>query len=267
MSVSLPMYDVPELIEAHEIFWSGLRRHLAAVGFTDLPLQLGWPDDLSAAWLDPALLLSQTCGYPLRRQLAGRVQLVGVPCYDALGCSGFRYSSALIVAADSPFQNLAHLVGKTAAYNELGSQSGYNALRHSVAPLARNGRFFGHVIESGRHEHSIDFVREGKADIAAIDGVTLALLQRHQPSRIAGVRIIGQTAMVAGLPFITALSRPPSDVQRLQAALRQAFADPALTEVRAALLLADCAFPDPSVYDDIDRLEHEATNLGYPALA
>lgn len=267
MHVSLPMYDLPELVDAHEQFWVGLCAYLVEDGFNDLPVRLAWPADLNAAWLDPGLLLSQTCGYPLRRQLAGRVRLVGVPCYNAPGCSGFLYSSSLIVAADSPYHDLADLAGKVAAYNEIGSQSGYSALRHSVAPLAQHGHFFGSLIESGRHERSIDFVREGQADIAAIDGITLALLQRYQPQRLAGIRVIGQTTHVAGLPFITALSRPISEVKRLQRALHHAFTDPALGDVRATLLLAECAFPDLSAYDDIDRLERAAIELGYPVLA
>lgn len=267
MTVSLPMYDLPELIEAHEIFWEGLRGHLAAVGFADLPTRLDWPSDLDAAWLAPDLLLSQTCGYPLRRQLAGKIRLVGVPCYNAPGCSGFLYSSLLIVDADSPYHDLADLAGKVAAINEIGSQSGYSALRHSVAPLAQAGRFFADVIETGRHEHSIDAVRDGGADIAAIDSVTLALLQRYQPERLAGIRIIGQTAPVAGLPFITALSRPPADVARLQRGLQRTFIDPALARTRAMLLLTDCAFPDLSAYDDIERMEQAAIGLAYPVLA
>lgn len=267
MHVSLPMYDLPELMEAHEQFWTGLRQYLADEGVDHLPDRLAWPTDLNAAWQGPDLLLSQTCGYPLRRQLEGRVRLIGVPCYNAPGCSGFLYSSSLIVAAGSPHQDLADLAGKVAAYNEIGSQSGYSALRHSVAPLAQGGRFFGGLIESGRHERSIDLVRDGVADIAAIDGITLALLQRYQPQRLEGVRVIGQTTHVAGLPFISALSRSEFEVTRLQHALQRAFTDPALGEVRAVLLLAECAFPDLSAYDDIDRMERAAIELGYPVLA
>jgi ABC-type phosphate/phosphonate transport system substrate-binding protein len=267
MHVSLPMYDLPELIEAHESFWHGLRAHLAFAGFEYLPVTLPWPHDLYADWLRWDLLLSQTCGYPLKRQLAGRVRLVGVPIYNAPGCSGYLYSSALIVQARSPWHALPELEGKRAAHNGADSQSGYNALRHAVAPHAKAGRFFSDVIETTRHEESIDLVRRGEADIAAIDCVSLALLQRYQPERIAGVRTIEFTPAVAGLPFIASLALDAAQVTYLQEALKAAFLDPALAEARAALLLSGCAFPDISAYDDIDRQEREAEELGYPHLA
>ncbi len=95
------------------------------------------------------------------------MQLVGVPHYSAPGCEGYEYSSALIVRRDSAFRSLADLRGKVAGFNERGSQSGYNALRHAVAPLASGAAFFSAVIQTGRHEASIDAVSAGTIDIAA----------------------------------------------------------------------------------------------------
>jgi ABC-type phosphate/phosphonate transport system substrate-binding protein len=46
-------------------------------------------------------------------------------------------------------------------------------------------------------------VAAGEADIAAIDAVTFALLQRIEPQLTAQVRVIGKTAQVPGLPYIT----------------------------------------------------------------
>jgi ABC-type phosphate/phosphonate transport system substrate-binding protein len=267
MQVSLPMYDLPELIDAHDLFWRGLRRWLSEEGIADLPDRLDWPQDLDKAWRSPDLLLSQTCGYPLVRQLAGQVQLVGVPIYAAPGCNGINYSSALIVARDSPFQSVADLRGRVAGYNELNSQSGYNALRYAVAPLARGRRFFGRVVETGRHEASIDAVAARAVDIAAIDAVTYALITRYQPSRVAGLRVLGFTEGVAGLPFITTIDTSPDQLARLQRGLARAFGDPDLAEIRQKLLLADCAFPSAVVYDDVLTQEHLAIKAGYPTLA
>lgn len=216
MQVSLPMYDLPELIETHELFWRGLRRWLSEEGMAALPEQLDWPQDLDKAWHSPDLLLSQTCGYPLVRHLAGQVQLVAVPTYDAPGCDGINYSSVLIVRRDAPFQSLADLRGYAAGYNEAHSQSGYNALRYAVAPLAMGRRFFGRVVETGRHEASIDAVADGSIDIAAIDAVTYALIARHQPDRVAGVRVLAFTEAVAGLPFITGIDTSPDQMKRLR---------------------------------------------------
>jgi ABC-type phosphate/phosphonate transport system substrate-binding protein len=267
MQVSLPMYDLPELLDDHQRFWDGLRRRLRVEGFTDLPVTLAWPEDLGPAWRAPDLLLSQTCGYPLVRELAGHVQLVGIPHYDAPGCQGYDYSSALIVAGDSPFRSLRDLRGTVAGFNERGSQSGYNALRHAVAPLAGGRPFFSAVKETGRHEASIDAVAAGTVDIAAIDAVTFALIGRYQPGRVAALRVIGFTDRIAGLPLVTSISASASERAALRRALQAVFADPSLNDTRARLLLTGCSFPSESVYQAIAAQEEASAKLGYPVLA
>jgi ABC-type phosphate/phosphonate transport system substrate-binding protein len=235
-------------------------------GLAGLPDALDWPADLTAAWRAPDLLLSQTCGYPLLHELAGQVQLVGIPHYDAPGCDGYSYSSALIVARASPFRSLAELRGAVAGFNEHGSQSGYNALRHAVAPLAGGAAFFSAVQETGRHEASIDAVVRGAIDIAAIDAVTFALIARDQPGRVAAVRVLGFTDPVAGLPFITSARTPARQLAALRRALARLVTDPELEVTRARLLLIGCSFPPASVYQSIAAQEEAAAGLGYPVL-
>jgi ABC-type phosphate/phosphonate transport system substrate-binding protein len=261
------MYDLPELVPAHEAWWQGLSKHFARKGFDGLPDRLEWPTDLFTVWRSSELFLSQTCGYPLKRILDGQVKLVGTPIYDAPGCTDFYYASTLIVRAGSDYRTMADLRGAIAAYNELGSQSGYNALRFAAAPLATGGRFFGSVVESGRHEASIDMVATGKADVAAIDSVTLKLLQLHQPWRTQGVRSIGETVPVAGLPLITSIGRTSDELHAMRAAIADAFADARLEGERKTLLLLGCGFPDEAVYEDVHRMEIVAERLGYSRIA
>jgi ABC-type phosphate/phosphonate transport system substrate-binding protein len=70
------------------------------------------------------------------------------------------------------------------------SQSGYNVLRKMVAPLS-GGAIFSAVVFSGSHRQSLRELQQENADIAAIDCVTYALLQRHQPQALAGLVAIG----------------------------------------------------------------------------
>jgi ABC-type phosphate/phosphonate transport system substrate-binding protein len=195
------------------------------------------------------------------------VQLVGIPHYDAPGCEGYAYSSALIVRRASSFRALADLRGKIAGFNESGSQSGYNALRHAVAPLAGGAAFFSAVQQTRRHEASIDAVSDGTIDIAAIDAVTYALVARYQPARVAETRVLGFTESVAGLPFITSTQTSASDLAALRRALTKLFAEPELADTRARLLLSGCSFPPASVYDAIAAQEQASLSLGYPQLA
>jgi ABC-type phosphate/phosphonate transport system substrate-binding protein len=131
-------------------------------------------------WLSPELLFSQTCGYPFRNAIKGRVQILATPCYTAAGCEGPNYRSLVLVRADAREQSLAELKGATVAFNSTDSQSGYNALRFLVAPLAKGGRFFGKTMETGGHALSLAAVAAGEADVAAVDCVSYALFQRYR---------------------------------------------------------------------------------------
>ncbi|WP_152613194.1 PhnD/SsuA/transferrin family substrate-binding protein, partial [Inquilinus limosus] len=91
----------------------------------------------------------------------------------------------------------------------------------------------------------------GEADIAAIDCVTYALLQRHRPGATAGLRVIGRTAPAPGLPFVTRRDAPDRTVEALRAALCGALADPALAGARAALLIEGIEILGEADYDAI----------------
>lgn len=260
--VSIAMYEPGGAATAG--LWQGLRGHLAAEGFDALPETLAVPDDYEAAWLDPDLLLSQTCGYPLCHGLRGRVRYVGTPVYDTPGTDGPLYRSALIVRADDPATELADLRGRRAAYNSVHSQSGHNAFRDAVAPLAKNGRFFSSAIPTGGHAASLRAVIADKADIAAIDAVSLAL----EPDAIRSkIKVIGWTNAVPALPFITAASSNDDEVKRLNRGITNALADPVLAAPRAYLKLAGFEILAPTAYDSILDMERRACDLGYGQLS
>src|ERR1700756_5014993 len=141
---ALPMYNVSPALAAD---WQAL---LADVLRDVEPRAvIVEPDDLHAFWRRPDLLLSQTCGYPYVLGLHEHVQLIATPRFDAPGCEGANYSSVLVTRNDTPFDSIEACRGARAAFNSADSNSGYNALRHSVAPHAKNGRFFGATLETG----------------------------------------------------------------------------------------------------------------------
>ena len=259
------MYAAPAA--ALDAFWQGLRRHMIREGLADVPSSLDEPADVHAHWLAPDLLLSQTCGYPLMTSLRGRVRYVGTPRYRAPGCEGASYTSVLVVRADEPETRLVRMAGRRVAFNAPDSHSGYNALRALVAPLARDGRFFDEGIETGAHRLSVAAVRDGRADLAAIDAVTFALLWRDHPDEVRSLRVLGSTERAPGLPLITAEGTEPADVARLRAAWVAACADPALADAREAMLLDGLEVLPPEAYDIIPALRDEAAAQGYPILA
>ena len=177
--MTFPMYAIHR--QQTQALWQAVQSLLAERGVMvagDPPA--ADPGDLLAHWRQPTLLLSQTCGYPLVTQLP-EVQTVGCFHYAAPGCEGRRYRSLLVVREADSHRMLGHFFGRRAVCNAEHSQSGYNVLRKMVAPLSREGRFFSAVMFSGSHRQSLRELQQENADIAAIDCVTYALLQRHQP--------------------------------------------------------------------------------------
>ena len=266
MLASLPMYDFPELAEAHAGWWAGLRRHFLAHGLTDLPEALTSVSDPIAHWDGPRPLFSQTCGYPMTHLLADKVRLLATPRYAAPGCAGPTYVSWVIVRNDDPAQSFADLRGRRPAFNGRDSQSGYNVLRALAAPLATDGRFFAPGIGSGAHRRSMALVKAGQADLATIDCVSFALIARVAPNEVAGLRVLCASAAAPALPYVTAAATDDATAQRLQAGLLAACVDPALADIRSALLIEGCEILPLACYDVILDMERDAAARGYPEL-
>lgn len=261
--VSLPMYNVsPRLQREYEAL---LDRVLADAGVRDQVELLSAPAPLREFWLRPDLLLGQTCGYPYMTWLRDAVTLLATPCFDFPGCEGSDYASAIVVREDGPLRSLDDARGRTVAVNDAYSNSGMNVLRHAVALQARGGRFFGEVRWSSSHAASLRMVRDGEADIAAIDCVTYGYLRQEAPESLAGVRVLRYTAPSPGLPLICSRNVPAA----LQAALRRALLKPgaALREHMHALHIDAFQHRGDADYQRISQIEAEASAAGYPALA
>jgi len=264
---SLAMYDLPDVTAATDAWWAGLAQAMRREGIEDVPDRLHRANEVKPAWLAPNLLFSQTCGYPLMHEFAGKLRVVATPCFDSPGCEGPRYCSLVIVRADDTAGTLDDLRGRVAAANGLDSQSGYSALRGTIAPLARSGRFFSEVVISGGHANSLALVSEGKADVCAVDCVTHTLLSRHRPAAVANLRVLGTTVDAPGLPYVTRANASDDLLQRLRAALFAALDDSDLTAARETLLIAGAEVLPEGAYERIIEIENDSKAHGYARLA
>ncbi|TKC86351.1 phosphate ABC transporter substrate-binding protein [Trinickia terrae] len=269
-TATLPMYNVTP---QHGRLWRALLRDALeafarAGGPGDFVILEEAPDELMPLWRRPDLLLSQTCGFPYRMLgLQEAVHLVATPVFDAEGCEGAHYRSAIAVSAAAWARGattLAACRGLRAACNGKDSHSGMNALRHAAAPLARDGRFFSSLIWTGSHLNSLLALSAEAADIAAIDCVTLAFLRDACPEKLRDVKIIGMTALAPGLPFIA--SRALGD--RLGALLFDALESARQADAGRArsLRLHGFARLASSDYAPIEQMAQFAAELGYGEL-
>ena len=253
MIAALQMYDWPEVRAATDAWWAGLAGHMG------VEIALSRPDDFTSPWFREDLLFGQTCGYPFTHALKGKVTLIATPHYAADGCEGADYRSILFAREKKP---LAAFRGAVAAVNTPDSMSGMLALKSVFAPLAEQGRFFGSAVETGGHLASLAAVREGRADVCAIDCVCVELARHHRPSALEGLVEIARSPAVPGLPLITR----GGDTATLRKALSHAFADPSLAAARDALRLTGFSILDAKDYDRILVLEAEVEKSGGVAL-
>lgn len=265
---SLAMYaSPPALEEATDLLWAYIRDELRAAGLRHVPERLDKLVRHDEAWLQPNLLLSQTCGYPYVLRLRGYVRLVATPEYDYPGCVGPLKCSFVVVPKESGFQTLADLRGARAAINHPESNSGTNLFRALIAPHAENGRFFSSVVETGSHNASLKLVSSGVADVASIDCITYGNILRFEPRLVEAVRIIAETPKGPGLPYITRATTTDDELSILRAVLAAVADDRRLDEVRDILSLRKFSVLEDADYQPLLDLGREAARMGYSEIA
>ena len=180
MIAALPWYDLPEVAGALDAFWS---RWAGAIGVSVGLTRARGCYEIAAA---PDLLVTQVCGVAI-----GGLEVVGTPVFEVPGCRGPLYSSHVVVRSGERLRD-----GLRAAANDPRSWSGYHVLRTL-------GLRFRSVDVTGAHTASVDAVRSGRADVAAIDAVTWALLERWRPGALRGLSIVGCTELAPAPPWVS----------------------------------------------------------------
>ena len=215
MIASLPMYDRPETAGANDRLWTAVAGALRDHGI-DAPATLDRRTGLWEAWLSPDLLLSQSCSFPYRTRLHGKVGLVATPVLDLPDAPPGHYYSVLVARRADPRRTFAEFAGATLAINDPASQSGW-AAPHAQA--AAEGVAFGRVVETGAHRASARAVADGRADIAALDALSWRIM-RAWDDGAADLKVVDRTDPTPALPFITALHRDPAPIaEALDAAI------------------------------------------------
>lgn len=193
------MYALAEVLADLDAVWTQLRAELGRRR-VDAPVALSWPDDLHRSWQEPALVLSQTCGYPLVGALGDSVRVLGTFASDDVSPDGHYRSVIVASPAARERAERQEWSQLTAAINGAWSLSGWISL---LATTVGAATWPGPSVTTGSHLASLDAVQRGTADIASIDAVTFALLRRHRPAALDGVLVIGEGPLVPALPLIT----------------------------------------------------------------
>lgn len=249
MIASLPMYDWPEVRDATDRWWQGLSRYLG------VKMGLDRSPDHFAPWRRPDLAFSQTCGYPFTHEFKGLLHYLATPHYAVPGCEAADYCSLIMARVNQP---LAAFRGGVAAVNNADSMSGMLALKLVFAPFATGGKFFASAFESGGHIKSMLAVRDGQADVCAIDAVCVAMARRYRPDYLKDLVEIARSPLVPGLPYVTR----GGNIEAMRKGLVAAFADSELQECREQLFLSGHSVLRPNAYERITDLERDMQKAG-----
>lgn len=269
-TASLGMYDHPAQQAANDRLWTAIARELRRANIPNVPDALDRSRTVDAIWRDPGLLFGQACGYPLLVDPALPLRVLALPIYATPGSgNAAAQGSVLIARAEDGRQPLEAFRGTRAAINDPRSNTGMNLFRAALAPVAGlggAGSFFRAVIETGSHRASVVAVGTGAADLAAIDCVTYAALDRFEPALTSGLAIVAQSPASPSLPFVTSGATDVATAAALRLAIDHAMADPNLADVRDALFLGGAAPAERSALAPIAALEADAVRAGYPEL-
>ena len=128
------------------------------------------------------------------------LKYIATPHYAAPGYKDADYCSFILARYDQPPDSFR---GGVAVVNNPDSMSGMLALKLVFAPFATDGRFFARAMQSGGHVKSMLAVRDGLADVCAIDAVCVAMARRYRPDYLEGLVEIARSPSVPGLPYVT----------------------------------------------------------------
>jgi ABC-type phosphate/phosphonate transport system substrate-binding protein len=220
--------------------WDGVRSRLSF----SAPA-LDWDVEPHDVWHRDDLLVAQACGWPLVTDLVSKVCTVGAFDHDVSGAIDGTYRSVLIGNAAAPLVDILHRPGLIVAANHVNSLSGWISLQ-SVA--IAHGVRFGAVEWTGSHAASIEAVRAGRADLAAIDAVSWAYLAP------VGVSVVGHGPRIPCLPLVTSRWSQPALVDELRQAFAGAVADPAMTDVCSSLRIRGYLDRDLRDYEGLSEL-------------
>lgn len=221
------MYPFGELRAEYQLLWDGV-----VARCSDLPLDLSWPDDVDATWTDDRVVVKQTCGWPLVTQLETSVRVVGAFEPAVTGAVGHRYRSVIVAATAEGADDLDVA---TVAFNSIDSLSGW------VSLLAWSGCSAAALrtaaVETGSHSASLAAVREGAADVAAIDAVTYAHVRRLHPELLTGLVEVDRGPLVPSLPVVVPANTRDDVIAELREALTTVVSDAAFAATCQVLLI------------------------------
>jgi phosphonate transport system substrate-binding protein len=173
------------------------------------------------------------------------------------------YFSDVIVPADSPVRSFLDLRGRSWAYNEPLSHSGYGITRYHLVTLGETDGFFGEVVEAGFHHEAVAMVARAEVDGSAVDSQVLEIELRDRPGLADRVRVVESLGPSTIQP-VAVSRRVPDDLREaVRDVLVTMAEDPRGRDRLAAGLIERFVPVGPASYDDIRMMLDACERAGY----
>ncbi|MBI5087432.1 MAG: PhnD/SsuA/transferrin family substrate-binding protein, partial [Actinobacteria bacterium] len=159
-----------------------------------------------------------------------RVRVVGTLTAACPEADGHHYRSVIVSARPAA---VSELDGSCAAVNSMDSLSGWISLVAAV--LGPGERWTGPTVVTGAHVESLRALQDGRAEVAAIDSVTLWHVRRCRPELIDGLSIVGSGPLIPCVPLITSINTSDRRLAELRWALLDTVLDPLVEPAARAM--------------------------------
>jgi phosphonate transport system substrate-binding protein len=210
--------------------------------------------DITDALLAGQVTAAWICGFPFVRHRE-RLALVAVPVWRGRPL----YQSYLIARADAEADGLAALRGRSHAFSDPDSNSGWLVTAHA---LARQGvspqSFFSRSFFTYGHRNVVRAVNSGLADSGSVDGYVWEVLAETEPQLVQHTRVLARSTWL-GFPPVACLADQAASlaVRRLHDALLSLPEDRDGRALLAQLRLDGFADAPAALFDPIARLAAE----------
>jgi len=251
------MFPVYEFIVEH----IGLTLGLSA----DLTVGTSF-DQFASGELDAGFI----CGLPyvqLARLNPPPVELLAAPVLTGERYAGRPvYFSDVIVRRGDAARRFHDLRGRSWAYNDPDSHSGYNLTRHTLVQMGETREFFGRVVAAGSHQRALRMVATGEVDASAIDSQVLAVELRDHPELADAVQVIETLGPSTIQPLVAAKRLPAALKSELREVVTAMHRDGLAREMLANGFVERFVPVADADYDDIRRMLAACEDRGFLSL-
>ena len=173
------------------------------------------------------------------------IELLAVPVVNGKP----YYQAYVIVNTDSEFRKIDDLKGASFAFTDPLSNTGYLYVVNYLKGIKTTPeKFFNRIIFTYAHDYSIQAVKRKLVDGASVDGLVYEYLEKFEPKKIEGLRIINKSKEFGIPPFVVRKDLDQQIKSKLRKVLLNMHQDPEGKMLLKKIMIDKFIEVDESIY-------------------